>query len=159
MKLPARLLSIIFLFTFLAAGCNRQADFTPPVQNQIYNYSRQLQIGSQTLNVEIADTPAKQQQGLSGKKFMDDDQGMLFDFGSVQSPAFWMKDMSFNLDFVWIANGKVVGITPDVSHPNSPADPLPTYNPPLPVNQVLEVNAGWGKKNNIKTGDEVRLEN
>ncbi len=110
--------------------------------------------------VEISTTPAEMQQGLSDRISMTDNQGMLFDFGRQPSgTAFWMKDMKFDLDFIWIAGGKVVGITADVAHPNSPNDPLPYYYPPQPVNQVIEVNAGWAKKSNIKTGDDVRLIN
>jgi uncharacterized membrane protein (UPF0127 family) len=96
---------------------------------------------------------------------MADNQGMLFDFGATPSGvAFWMKDMKFNLDFIWIAqnpstgSGQVVGITPNAPKPNSPSDPLPDFYPPEPVNQVLEVNAGWTQKNNISVGDIVHLQ-
>ena len=91
---------------------------------------------------------------------MADDQGMLFDFGPTPaSTPFWMKDMNFNLDFVWIAGNKVVGITPNAPAPLSPTENLPLYYPPEPVNQVLEVNAGWAKKNNVSVGDGVNLAN
>lgn len=162
-----KLFSLIIIVSFSAAGCNQKTQSPPPPVNQIYDYSHRLQIGAQTLNVEIANTPAAQQQGLSGRKFMADNQGMLFEFsaeggsasggGNGVKPAFWMKDMNFDLDFIWIADDKVVGITSDINHPNALADPLPTYSPPQPVNWVLEVNAGWAKKNNIAVGDVVKL--
>ena len=117
-RLP-KLFALIFIVSFLCVGCNRQTN-SPAVAAPITpvgNYDRQLQINSQTLNVEIAGTPAEQQQGLSGRKAMADNQGMLFAFGSLQTPAFWMKDMDFNLDFIWIAGGKVIGITSDVLAP------------------------------------------
>jgi hypothetical protein len=154
-----KLLSSIFILTFIAAGCNRQTNSpaavapTAPAEN----YNHQLQIGAQTLNVEIANTPAERQQGLSDRKSMAQNQGMLFNFGSPVTPAFWMKDMNFNLDFIWIAGGKVVGIASDVPAPQSPADKLQLYYPPSAVDEVLEVNAGWAKKNNITAGDEVKF--
>jgi hypothetical protein len=149
---------VLVALAMLSAGCGKQNKPTDAVPSPSYNYNHKLQVGGQTLMVEIAATPAEMQQGLSGRKTMADNQGMLFDFSSQQSSAaFWMKDMNFNLDFIWIAGGKVAGITPDVSRPNSPSDPLPDYYSPQPVNQVLEVNAGWAEKNKIKTGDEVRF--
>jgi uncharacterized membrane protein (UPF0127 family) len=154
-------IALVFCLVLLSASCGKQNQPTgalSPATPQ-NNYTYQLKIGGQTLMVEIATTPAQMQQGLSGRMEMADNQGMLFDFGQqTTDPAFWMKDMKFNLDFIWIAGGKVVGITPDVSYPNSADYPLPTYSPPQPVNQVLEVNAGWANKNNIAVGDEVNLQ-
>jgi uncharacterized protein len=160
---------LIFCLLLLSAGCwkqNLQA-LPAPSPLQQYGYTHQLKIGGQSLMVEIATSPSQMEQGLSGRASMADNQGMLFDFfagggsasggGNAATPAFWMKDMKFNLDFIWIAGGKVVGITSDVNHPNSLSDPLPTYSPPEPVNQVLEVSAGWAKKNGIIVGDDVSL--
>jgi uncharacterized membrane protein (UPF0127 family) len=105
---------------------------------------------------------------------------MLFDFGKVaSSPGFWMPDMKFNLDFIWIeqnpstGSGQIVGITPNVPAPignwklsreagsgsAGKIENLPIYYPPSPVNWVVEVNSGWCQKYKIKTGDEVRLIN
>ena len=167
--------------SILAVGCNRQADSPAPPTIQNYNYSHSLQIGNVNLMVEIASTKAQMERGLSDRISMDENQGMLFDFsagggsqlkaeqplagakisggGDAATPAFWMKDMKFNLDFIWIAGGKIVGITPNVAHPNFPSDPLPTYSPPEPVNQVLEVNAGWAERNSVHVGDGVILVN
>ena len=101
------------------------------------------------------------QEGLSGRPGLTNDQGMLFDFGSLQNPSFWMKDMKFNLDFVWIANGKIIYITKNVSAPPAGTSDgqLKLYNSPSPVDWVLEVSAGWADGNKIKIGDEVRLGN
>jgi uncharacterized membrane protein (UPF0127 family) len=95
---------------------------------------------------------------------MDQDQGMLFDFGQGASTdtGFWMPDMKFNLDFIWIKNNKVIGITSNVPAPASPTTPLlslPVYYPPSPIDRQVEVNAGWAKKNNITIGDNVTLLN
>lgn len=148
-------------FLLLSAACGRQnlpATNTPPSSTPQYNYTRQLQVGDKVLMVEISTTPAQMQEGLSDRDSLGQDQGMIFDFSAQPTvTAFWMKDMKFDLDFIWIAGGKVIGITPNVSRPISPNAPLPTYSPPAPINQVLEVNAGWADRNKIKTGDEVKI--
>ncbi len=161
---------LVICLLFLSVGCAKQnlpATDTPPSSAPQYNYTHQLQVGDKILMVEISTTQAQMQQGLSDRDSLEQGQGMLFDFsagggsasggGNAAIPNFWMKDMKFDLDFIWIAGGEIIGITPNVSHPNTPNDPLPTYRPPAPVNQVLEVSAGWADRNKIKTGDEVRL--
>lgn len=162
---------IVFLIPFLliAGGCHQQAQNVSPAPIAVsrpaggrpYSYSHQLMIGEQTLSIEIARTQAEMEQGLSGRQTMTDNEGMLFDFSADKSaryaPAFWMKDMKFPLDFIWIANDKVIGITADAPAPTSTQLNLPLYPPPAPVNQVLEVNAGWSAAHKIKTGDQVRL--
>lgn len=110
--------------------------------------------------VEVSSTPAEMEQGLSDRAVMDINQGMLFDFGLAPSKvAFWMKDMKFDLDFIWIKNNRIIFITENAQAPRPSLENLPLYYPPEPVDQVLEVNSGWTEKNNISVGDAVHLEN
>jgi len=142
----------------LSAACNQKTLPPHPAGVIPNDYTHTLRIGNQILKVEIAKDPAAMQQGLSGRASMDNNQGMLFDFGSgaPQTPQFWMKDMKFNLDFIWLYKNKIIGITPDVPAPTN-NNPLPLYSPPAPIDQALEVNAGWSRAHGIKVGDEARL--
>jgi len=148
---------LILAILLLAVGCNQKNSMViapSPAQN---NYTHQLQVGGQTLSVELATTPAQMEQGLSNRTSMEDSQGMLFDFKQQAVPNFWMKDMKFNLDFIWISQNKIIDITADAAHPVSASSPLPNYSPTAPVDMVLEVNAEWSKAHGIKVGDEVIL--
>ena len=127
-------------------------------QNNGKNYSsnfKTAQINGQKIFVEIADTPEKRSQGLSGRDNLSQNQGMLFIFNQPAIPSFWMKDMNFPLDFIWINNNQVIAITENIQ----PQD----YQPPktLPMNQkvdmVLEVNAGTVGRLDIKTGDKIKV--
>lgn len=89
--------------------------------------------------------------GLSGLPSLKDNQGMLFVYDKETTPVFWMKDMLFDIDIVWINKGVVVGITKDLS--STPSLQLMKYPAPQPVDQVLEINAGLAGKYNIKIGD------
>lgn len=100
-----------------------------------------LTIGDTTLLVEISDDAQKRAQGLSGRTSLQSNTGMLFLFEEAFLASFWMKDMNFALDFLWIRDGVVVDITENVPAPTG--DDLPTYSPNQPVDMVLEVNAGW----------------
>lgn len=96
------------------------------------------------LAVEVMRTPAQIAQGLSGREQMTPAQGMLFLLPSKQQPSFWMKDMRFGLDLIWLDNGKIVEVTLNVPPPaqGTPDAALPKYTPSVPVTAVLEVPAG-----------------
>ncbi len=153
------------LLLLLAAGCAFKADRSvAPAANSSSPYHTPLQVGEHRLLVQIALTDAEHEQGLSGRQKLTAAEGMLFDFKNTPDiePGFWMKDMNFDLDFIWIDQGRVVGITPNAPAPKNISDAattaqLPLYYPPAPVDAVLEVNAGWSKTHFIKTGDFVKF--
>lgn len=113
-----------------------------------------VQIGETVIPVEIAETAEDQRVGLGKYSTLPESEGMLFPY-TVKSPAtYWMKGMSFPIDIIWIADGKVVQITENVPHePGVPDNKLKFYPANQPVNYVLEVNAGFAERNNIKVGD------
>lgn len=108
-----------------------------------------LTIGQTVFSVEVAQTAAKRERGLSGRLNMAANQGMLFIFDNPGQHTFWMKNMRFPLDFIWIRGGKVVEITENVFPPR-------IIIPEVKVDQVLEINAGTVQKYDIKVGDVVR---
>lgn len=110
----------------------------------------------QRLTVEIARSPAALSQGLSGREQLGSD-GLLFILNQSSRPTFWMKDMRFDLDFVWLDQGRVVGLTTNISAPPpSTADyELELYHPPSPVDAVLELMAGDVERLGIGVGDKV----
>lgn len=113
-------------------------------------------IDNHTFNVQVQTTLAQQEQGLSGKTSLPQNQGMLFVFKTADRYAFWMKEMKFPLDIIFISNGKIVSISEDTPIPTTANENnLPVYVPPSPVNQVLEINAGISKLNGFHTGDTV----
>ncbi|MEK7091081.1 MAG: DUF192 domain-containing protein [Patescibacteria group bacterium] len=116
------------------------------------NRPHQLSVGSVTINIEIADTENKRQQGLSNHTNLSDQSGMLFIFPQPGRHSFWMKDMNFPLDFIWIRDGQVVQISTNIPTTQPPV----TLTPDQPVDQVLEVPAGFIDKYGIKVGDDVR---
>ena len=113
----------------------------------------QIKVGSHAFEIEIANTAASRAQGLSGREKLKDNEGMLFVFPSVGSHSFWMMGMNFHLDFVWILDDEVAGITENVQ-PEKKLFPTILY-PLIPVNKVLEINAGEAAKRGIKAGDKV----
>ncbi len=123
--------------------------------------SKQVTVGNTKVTVEVVKTGEERQKGLSGRTTLDANSGMLFVFAQKKVfPSFWMKDMLFPLDIIWIADGKVTKIDKNVPIPKPEANQLSTlalYNPDKPIDYVLEVNAGFSDKNKFQVGDSVDL--
>jgi len=123
-------------------------------------YASKISVGGKTLGVEIAKTPAEREKGLSGRESLCPDCGMLFEFDQEGIYYFWMPKMYFDIDILWIADNKVVDITYDAKKPAVGEDfnnPKERYFSKVPVDKVLEVNAGWAKENGIKIGDLLKI--
>jgi len=128
--------------------------------NNLFNTNkstRTLEIGEVTLNVEIADTDKLRTQGLSGKNSLAANSGMLFIFPESSRHTFWMKNMKFDLDFVWINREQVVQIHELVPAPAKTAGVPKIINPDVNIDMVLEVPTGFVSQNKIQVGDKVML--
>lgn len=98
--------------------------------------------------IEVVDTPAARAQGLSGRRSIPENYGMLFIFEAKGNYGFWMKDMYVPIDIAWLADdGTVLGVV-EAYDPST--YPEAVY-PPEPVRYVLETRAGemrrqgWGE--------------
>ena len=134
-----KLLVLVSGLTIIAAACNQT---TPS-----------MTINGHKLNIEIANTDEKRAQGLSNRTSLDSHSGMLFIMPTAAKHNFWMKDMKFALDLIWIRNDQIVEITPNVGF----TDQTKLYSSSVDADQILEVNAGWAAQNGIKVGDTVEL--
>lgn len=106
-------------------------------------------IGNKTYILEIADTLNKKGNGLSGRESLPKNQGMLFTFKNSTYHGFWMKDMNFALDFIWVQDNKVVDITENVMMGLEPFSGRSKHD------KVIELNAGQIKESQIRIGDSV----
>lgn len=115
-----------------------------------------IKIGDkQALCVMIADEAEEQIRGLSGRRVLDKNSGMLFVFAGKQIRDFWMKDMLIPLDIIWISENKIVKIDKNLQPEGS--QPKLRYNSVEPVDNVLEVNAGFAEENNLTVGDKIEI--
>ena len=115
-------------------------------------------VGGAKIFVEVATSTAAIQTGLSGRTSLDADRGMIFVFPKPDKYRFWMPDMNFPVDIIWINGDKVIGITKIASNEFDSTNPV-FYAPSNPARYVLEVNAGFIENRNINIGDEVVLYN
>ena len=115
-------------------------------------------IGDAVWRVELALDPDQRRQGLSGREELPSGAGMLFVYEQEQPLSFWMPDMNFPLDMVWISAGcRVADVTLNapIPLPGQSRDDLPHFSPREPAQYVLEINAGEYEAAGIDTGDPV----
>lgn len=106
------------------------------------------------LKVEIANTQSKRELGLSGHSLLKENEGMLFIFDTEGYYPFWMKDMLFSIDIIWLdVNKKIVYIKENAKPESFPE----SFGREQKAKYVLEVLAGFSKKHKLKIGDTVEF--
>lgn len=105
--------------------------------------------------VKIAQDEVSRTQGLSDREQMSDNEGMWFVFDQLGIHPFWMKDMKFSLDIIWLdENYRITDITQNVPIPLN-SNSLLTYQNTQPAKYALEVNAGMST--GLTAGDQLVL--
>lgn len=112
-----------------------------------------LLVGDEEVFVEIVRTEADRARGLSGRHDLCNTCGMLFVFDTPGFYSFWMKDMYFDIDIIWISHGKIVHLSENVNHKGGVNEVI---NTPCRVTDVLEVPAGYISSNSVMIGQSVR---
>ena len=101
---------------------------------------------------ERVDTQASRELGLSGRKSLPEEKGMLFDFGIPGKYGFWMKDMIIPIHILWLnTNLQIVHIEKGVATSTYPN----IFFPKRPARFVLEVASGTVSFLGLKVGDSV----
>lgn len=116
--------------------------------------SAKVKIDGVTFTVDVAATEAQKEKGLGGRTSLPTDHGMLFPYDHKEQYEYWMRGMHFPLDFIWIDGKTVADVTANVPPPVGAEAPM-IVKPNVPVDKVLEVNAGTILNYSIKIGDTV----
>lgn len=114
-----------------------------------------IRIRDAVIAAERADTSEKRAEGLGGRETMEANAGMFFVFDKADFYPFWMKDMKFPLDIIWI--GEDFTIT-DIQENIQPETFPQTFVSDVPSRYVLEVHAGFSTTNGFVAGDRVLLD-
>jgi uncharacterized protein len=143
---------LVLSYKFLPFPCNCSPK-SPEVDSLGYR-TEQINLGSTPLTVEVSDTTALEAQGLSGRDSLPPDTGMLFAFAKPDTYGFWMKDMKFSLDLIWIdPNMQIIKIDQNLAPDTYPQ----AFLPPAPVEYVVEVPAGFAQGHSLKVGQNLSI--
>lgn len=146
--------NIIILFVFLILAVVFYMAYMRDAQLLNGYETKTIRIGNAELKVFVADTTEKRTQGLMNVSELTEDTGMLFVFPDAAPQTFWNKNTLIPLDLIWIADGRVVGISklPSISESKD----IVTVSSPGIAREVIEVSAGWAETHGTEIGDEVQ---
>jgi uncharacterized membrane protein (UPF0127 family) len=115
-----------------------------------------VKIGDTEIRAEIANTFVKKSKGLMFRKNLSEREGMLFIFDEEGYYSFWMMNMSFPIDIIWIDKEKeIVDIIKDAQPCGLTCS---GYRPKEKAMYVLEVNANFTEKHDVKVGSSLKFE-
>lgn len=119
----------------------------------------QARISETVFEAEVARTTQERSQGLANRQNLATSSAMLFVFDKDERFSFWMKNVIFPLDMIWIdKDKKIADITHNAQPESGKADSqLRIYKSAVPVRYVLEVNAGTARDRNFRIGQDVNF--
>ena len=149
------LLAIVLCFVFLSLyKCNSTKVCRPMFLENIVRDKVVITFPGGKIEALVADTKESREEGLSGRSGLSDGEGMLFDFGISGKFGFWMKDMLFPIDMIWINNN---GIIVNIVENALPEDYPKTYINNPPASYVLEIGANKAREYGLFLGSKVNI--
>ena len=116
----------------------------------------QITISRKRMTALLADTPRKMTAGLMFRKSLKQNECMLFVFPRDGAHPIWMRNMKFNIDILWLDSKKRIVDVVESAKPIYGLD-FSSYSSNGPSRYVVELNAGFVRKNRVKIGDTVRF--
>jgi len=142
------------IFLFLVVFFTYNSNFYKKTSNQNFSEINYIKIRENIVKVDLALTSKEQERGLSGRNELKNGEGMLFIFNKPAKYSFWMKEMNFPIDIIWIDEGFSVIYIKKNAEPLSYPE---IFYPSLDAKYVLEVPALFSEKNNLEIGDFVKF--
>lgn len=110
-----------------------------------------IEIKGYKIKADVANTPEQLEKGLQEVINLEDNEGLLLDFGKDDMISIWMDKTRIGLDLIFI--NSLNRITKIVSRdPNSKQQSIHQGR------YVLEVNKNYCKRRGIKIGDTIKFE-
>lgn len=152
-------IALFIIFTSYAYRCGANKVCGSGSVERVVRSGREITLPKGTIYAEVADTLESRTQGLSGRSGLRENEGLLFIFEQPGRYGFWMKDMLFPIDMIWIsADGTVVHIERNVSPDTySKQSPPQTFVNTPDAKYVLELASGESEKFGLYLGTKVKI--
>jgi len=149
--------TLILICILLTTGCKEEKRVvkTPNVafkkEGELTVYKATTDSIVARIDIEIADTDYETQTGLMYRDSMEDKQGMLFVFDKPAYHSFYMKNTKFSIDIIFIDSDLRIASFKERAKPLDERG----LNSEVPVQYVLEVNAGLAEQWQLEVGDRI----
>ena len=148
--------TFVVLLSISCHSDNKVATHRPWYQG--YKVKSLLLPSARMLRVYMADTPEKQEKGLSGVKSLKENEGMVFSYKSMTPLRFWMPDTYINLDIFFMDEKlNVIYIERNVSaHPGRKEPPAIKRTATVRAQMALELQHGTEAAKSIILGQQLK---
>lgn len=155
MRLIKRALALIMICAVMIGGYFYFINIPDPSIKSLGTVKAKIGDGAFTLYTPTSDEGL--QKGLAVFTSLPQDHGMIFRGLPVGMQTFWMKDMKFNIDILWVnKDNQIIHIVYDASKDSYPQK---FSNPPGTASAyVIELNAGMCDKFGISPGTVVAIQ-
>ncbi|MBR9681797.1 MAG: DUF192 domain-containing protein [Candidatus Altiarchaeota archaeon] len=114
-----------------------------------------MNLSGEKFTIEVADTWLTRMRGLQNRTSIGKHEGMLFVFSKEGQPSFWMKDVNFPLDIIFLDKNKIlVEVFESLEPCNSSV--CPSYKTSVPFKYALELPAGTVKRLDLNLGMQFK---
>ncbi len=152
-----KILFITLLVIGITVGCKEDKKvietpaitFTKEGELQLYKQNSDSLVVA--IDIEIADTDYEKETGLMYRDHMKENQGMLFVYDHMQLHSFYMKNTKIPLDLVFIDDKLQIASFYENAQPLNES----SLSSQVPVQYILELNAGMAQKLLLEVGDRV----
>lgn len=154
------LLSLIafFLNGLLSCKYNSEENTVIAIEKPAFNKEGELTLVKasgkiiHTIDIEVADTPYEQEIDLKNRELLKPHQGMLFLYSQADLRGYYMTDIRFPLDIIYInSDNRIVSF----SENTTPLDDTTFLPSQVPVQLVLKINGGLSEEWVLEIGDRI----
>ena len=141
------------LLLLVAVACGSAEEASDPSASALLSIG--TDVGTTSLDIQVADTPAERETGLMGREGLSPYDGMAFVWRKPVVGTFWMKDTLIPLSIAfWDDAGRIISI---LDMDPCTEDPCPSYGPDDPFIGAVEVARGTFERHGVAVGDRVEL--
>ena len=144
---------VLVVLVFPLAGCGKKPEAAPPeVYKSVADFFP-IKVGDRTVQMQLAVFPLEMQHGLMGRRDLGTDQGMIFLYESPTRMSFYMRNTPTPLDIGFFsADGQLREV-----FQMYPFDERTVNSRSASLQFALEMNQGWYKANDVKSGAQLDL--
>jgi hypothetical protein len=143
----------VAVLVFPVAGCGAKHEAPKPETYKTASDFFPIKVGDRTVQMQLAVFPAEMERGLMGRRDLGADQGMIFIYEQPTRMNFYMRNTPTPLDIGYFtADGRLHEV-----YPMYPFDEKTVSSRSEAIQLALEMNQGWYKANDVKTGAQLDL--
>jgi uncharacterized membrane protein (UPF0127 family) len=167
-------ITVIAIIAAIAVGATAILYFFPPIVTGTEEQKRDRIVGGATNNngykqvevtvngvelvADVAANDTQRTKGLAVKNHLNENESMLFVFSSARNQAFWMKDMKFPIDIIWMDPNKTVVHVEHSLEPCPTTGYCQTYSPGTDSLYVLETVEGFAVRHSVIEGTKMQFD-